>query len=511
MEKELKFELAPNQASAIRGLTLLQNMQVKPPHDELLETEYFDTPDLLLRCNDASLRVRRIGERYVQTLKSSGEQRGGIYEREEYETALADAQPNLDALLAVVPKSSSLAQLLKAPSLPARLAPVFRTTVSRLVWQLKPTSGGEIELALDTGSVTAAEHDEAFTELELELKRGEPRDLGKVALDLIERVPLGLSLRSKSDRGYHLLVCERPSAVTAKRIVLTKRDSVDDAFCKIMQSCLAQVHANAPGVAAGQSPESVHQMRVGLRRLRSALDMFDAVVDLPASLQDELKWIADELGKSRDWEVLAHSTLPRVCATEQQQEDMKRTELAAAHIAKARREDAARAVGSPRYARLILALDDWLAAAPWREAAPPAIRKQLDRRAQGLAASVLRKRHRKLVRRGEGLHKLDAPQRHRARIAAKKLRYAAEFFATLFERTTLKKYRRVLAKLQDDLGWGNDMAVADKLLDHLQRHHSKAASGASYARGFLAARVSDDRDRQKRLWKQFRSAARPTS
>ncbi|SDD82528.1 Inorganic triphosphatase YgiF, contains CYTH and CHAD domains [Cupriavidus sp. YR651] len=509
MERELKFELASDQASAIRQLTLLRNMQVEPPHEERLESEYFDTPDLLLRHSDASLRIRRIGDRYIQTLKSSGERRGGFYEREEYETALPDAQPDLDALLAIVPKSSPLAQLLKEPSLASQLTPVFRTTVSRMVWQLKPSGGDEIELALDTGSITAAEHDEVFTELELELKRGEPRHLGKVALDLIERVPLSLSLRSKSDRGYDLLVCEKQSAVTAKRIALTKKDTVNDAFCKIVQNCLAQVHANAPYVAAGQSPESVHQMRVGLRRLRSALAMFASVVDLPAALQGELKWIADELGKSRDWEVLAHSTLPQVRATEQQQEDMKRTILAAAHIARARREDAARAVSSPRYARLTLALDDWIAAAPWREAAAPEERKQLDRRAHGLAASVLRKRHRKLVQRGEGLHKLDAPHRHRARIAAKKLRYATEFFATLFERKTLKQYRSVLARLQDDLGWGNDMAMADKLLDHLQRHHSKAASGASYARGFLAARVADDRHNQKRLWKQFRRAARP--
>ena len=180
-------------------------------------------------------------------------------------------------------------------------------------------------------------------------------------------------------------------------------------------------------------------------------------------------------------------------------------------IEAARQTDAASAVKSPRYAHLMLELEHWLSTTPWRDANDMAHEESSDARVTKHADRVLRKRHRKLIRRGRALHKLDANHRHRARIAAKKLRYATEFFADLFQPKRMKPYRRVLAKLQDDLGWGNDMAVAERLLNHLEQHHRKAAAGASYARGSLAARVVDDRPNQRKLWKRFRATSRPAS
>ncbi|MEM5428764.1 CHAD domain-containing protein [Cupriavidus oxalaticus] len=510
MEKELKFEVTAGQDAVMKNLPALLNVKFQPPTKQALESDYFDTPDFLLRRAGAALRLRRDGEQIVQTLKSSGKQRGGLFVREEYESTLEQGRPDVDALRAAVPKSSELSQLLKEPGLADHLEPIFRTTVTRETWALQLPSGEEIELALDTGKVTAAEQDCPFSEVELEIKQGDPRRLGEMALRLVDKVPLRLSMQSKSDRGYDLLVSHKRSAVTASPVTLTKRDTVEEAICKIMQNCLDQVYANAPLVAAGHSPEGVHQMRVGLRRFRSALDMFEEVIALPTDLEEEVKWIADELGKARDWHVLAHSTLPQVDEGKDKRDHVEEAERAAAEIEEARQADAMRAVQSPRYARLTLMLDHWITNASWRDTSDATRTELLEKRVGIHAERVLRKRHRRLVRRGRGLHKLDAHHRHRARIAAKKLRYAAEFFADLFEKKTLKPFRRVLAKLQDDLGWGNDMAVADGLLRHLEQHHRKAAHGASYARGFLAARVVDDRANQRKLWKQFRKASRPT-
>lgn len=508
MEKELKFELAAGQNAAIRELPALPDVELQPQPEQALTSEYFDTPDFLLRRHGAALRVRRDGDKYVQTLKSSGEQRGGLFEREEYESTLTEAKPDLDTLRQAVPKSSPLCRVLRSDSLADQLHPVFRTTVTRKVWTLKLAGGEEIELALDSGKITAAEHARSFSELELEIKHGDPRRLAEIGLRLIDKIPMSLSMQSKSDRGYDLLVPDQRPAVKAQPIELKKKDTVGEALCKILQNCLDQVHANAPLVATGHSPEGVHQMRVGLRRFRSALDMFEELVTMPEALADEVKWIAGELGESRDWYVLSHATLQQVDAGKDKRDQMAAAVAAANDIAKARHAKATAAVQSPRYAHLALALDHWVTTTPWRDASGDT-RDLLERRCGVLADRVLRKRHRTLVRRGKGLHKLDAHHRHRARIAAKKLRYAAEFFADLFQQKSLKPYRRVLAKLQDDLGWGNDMAVADHLLDHLQQHHRKASDGASYARGFLAARLADDRDNQRLLWKRFRSTSRP--
>ncbi|MCA3189082.1 CYTH and CHAD domain-containing protein [Cupriavidus sp.] len=511
MEKEFKFEFATDDDSGLRDLPTLLDLKIGAPTEQALESEYFDTPDFLLRQHGAALRVRRAGDHLVQTLKSGGEPGGAMFEREEYETAVDAPKPDLHALRAIVPKSSPLSRLLKDAERADQLAPIFRTTVTRKTWALQLPGGDDLELALDRGKVSAADHDSAFSELELELKHGDPHCLNEVALRLMDRIPLRLSMQSKSDRGYDMLMREKRSATTAAPVELKKRDTVKTAFCKVMHNCLDQVHANAPLVAAGNSPEGIHQMRVGLRRFRSALDLFTEVATLPEGLEDEVKWIANALGEARDWHVLANATLAQVNAGDDHRDAMQETEAAARSIEAARQADAANAVKSPRYAHMMLALEQWLWSAPWGDTDDPARRKLLDAPAVDHAGRVLAKRHRKLVRRANGLHKLDAPHRHRARIAAKKLRYATEFFADLFRPATLKPYRRVLAKLQDDLGWGNDMAVADGLLNHLELHHRKAAAGAGYARGFLAARVADDRSNQKALWKRFRATGRPQS
>ncbi|RWA56435.1 hypothetical protein AU476_03740 [Cupriavidus sp. UYMSc13B] len=294
MEKELKFELAADQDVTLRELPMLLDVEFDSPQEQALESEYFDTPDFFLRRNGAALRVRRNGDQIVQTLKSSGEQHGGAFEREEYESALKEAKPDLDALRAAVPKSSALFQVLKDGSLSDQLAPIFRSTVTRKLWTLKLESGEQIELALDTGKITAAEQARSFSELELELKYGDPRRLGEIGLRLIDKIPMSLSMQSKSDRGYDLLGSAHRSAVRAQPIALRKKDTVEEALCKILHNCLDQVRANAPLVATGHSPEGVHQMRVGLRRFRSALNMFDNVVTLPGALADEVTWIADD-------------------------------------------------------------------------------------------------------------------------------------------------------------------------------------------------------------------------
>ncbi|SOZ17530.1 Protein of the adenylate cyclase family (fragment) [Cupriavidus taiwanensis] len=118
-------------------------------------------------------------------------------------------------------------------------------------------------------------------------------------------------------------------------------------------------------------------------------------------------------------------------------------------------------------------------------------------------------RHQKLLKRGRRMAQLDIQQRHRARIAAKKLRYATEFFASLFPATKLKRFRNHLSDLQDDLGWRNDMAVADGLLRSLGVENEGLALSTGYARGYLAGRVDADNQALRRLWKSFKAARLP--
>ena len=97
--------------------------------------------------------------------------------------------------------------------------------------------------------------------------------------------------------------------VHAQPLELKDDMTVEQAAHAILLNCLNQIEANRAQVAGGQSPESVHQMRVGLRRLRSALDLFNDVIRPGSRLRREIEWLGNELGPARDWDA------PRVVDT----------------------------------------------------------------------------------------------------------------------------------------------------------------------------------------------------
>ena len=316
---------------------------------------------------------------------------------------------------------------------------------------------------------------------------------------------------SKGDRGYELLVQEHRAPVRAEPLKLKKRYSVEEAFMHIAKNCLSQIHGNERGVVSGHDPSTVHQMRVGLRRLRSALDLFASVISAPADFDSELRWIAGELGGARDWEVLAGATLGQALESVKDGEEARATREAAQEIAARNRKAAAAAVDSVRYTRLVLKLTLWVESMGWRSGRTDDERADCERRVSTFANATLASRHKKLLKRGRGLAELDDETRHRARIAAKKVRYATEFFSTLFPRQAVKHYIAALSKLQDDLGWRNDIVVADGLLQSLVQSKPDTASGAGFARGYLASRAAEDHDSMKALWSKFKRLSPPSS
>lgn len=149
------------------------------------------------------------------------------------------------------------------------------------------------------------------------------------------------------------------------------------------------------------------------------------------------------------------------------------------------------AVGSVRYARLLLALGSWIQGARWR--APNADPERALAAPLGkFAAQTLALCHCKLKKSGKRLRD-GAPQaRHRVRIAAKKVRYATEFFESLYPAKRVRPFVDALTTLQDALGWLNDAAVAEGLLRHLAQVHPDVAQSAGFIRGYLAVRTKRD-------------------
>lgn len=270
-------------------------------------------------------------------------------------------------------------------------------------------------------------------------------------------------------------------AVKAEPVHLRGRMTLEDAFQAIGLNCVAQIEANVPGVLK-QHVESLHQMRVGLRRLRALLAMFEELAPPPVPLHASIEWLSGELGPARDWDVLADSTIKRVPGI-----DAHALRQAAHDRATGHHAQILHVLRDARYTELMAQLKDWLGERRWQpEGGLPKDSPLLERAAKS-ALPLLRTAEKRLAKRIDGLEEADAPGRHRVRIAAKKARYAAEFFRDLLPAQRVKRYLGHLEKLQDRLGALNDLAVADQLLEELKGGSSQVAKQAAYVRGYIAA------------------------
>lgn len=509
MEIELKLLVAPAEIAAFRRTALLKQLATARPRTKQLHSTYFDTPGLHLKQHGMELRVRRAGKVFIQTLKADGHAAAGLHTRQEWEGRVTGMRPDVPLLQAMLGKGSTWEKLLRAPGLPASLAPVFESSVRRTVWPLRLAQGTEVELVLDQGELSSGDAHEPVSEAELELKAGEPGALFDLALQLLEQVPLRLGMRSKSARGYALRAAETCGPVKAMPIGLEPGVTVEQGFRVIVGNCLAQIQDNEAGVVRGTDPESIHQMRVGLRRLRSALQLFAHWVALAQALQDELGWLGAELGAARDADVLAGQTLAKVGQACPQETPLLRLVQSASTMADEKRKQAARAVDSVRYARLMLGLVGWLQASRWRKALDEVAMQELVEPLEQHAKHIVVRRHEKLVKRAKQLAHATPEQRHQVRIAAKKTRYAAEFFQALYPARRIRRYIKSLAAIQDTLGGFNDAAVADGLLYQIERGHPKLAASASFARGFLHAAAERDMRSLGKRWKKFSALGAP--
>jgi len=193
-ELEIKLELPPTSVGRLKKIPLLHAL--KAPKRAAEVSVYFDTDKHKLRKNGLMLRVRRIGKRYVQTIKATGN--AGLFERGEWESEIADGEPDLSLV-----RDTPLKPLMNG-KLRRQLKPLFETRVNRTVYPIAKR-GYVIELAIDRGKIDTGVSSLPLCELELELKRGNETDLFSVARELVHVLPAQLALKSKSERGYEFI------------------------------------------------------------------------------------------------------------------------------------------------------------------------------------------------------------------------------------------------------------------------------------------------------------------
>lgn len=505
MEVELKLLIDPSNADAVRKHPLLEKYAASEPYEQDLAAIYFDTPDNAIRQSGAGLRVRRADKEWIQTFKAGGNVIGGLHQRHEWETRVPGPEPDLTQLAKLVGHKGRWGKLLRSRALRESLRPVFSTHVKRSVWELRLPEGDELEFVFDQGTLELDDRKEPISEIEIELKSGNPSQLLDFALKLQKDLPLKLGNDSKADRGYALRAEDEVSAVKATRLELSKAMTIEQAFQAIAQNCIEQIQANEHGVSRHHDTESLHQMRIGLRRLRSALAMFDEVMPLPQEMQQALAWLGGELGAARDWDVLANSTLAALSGSQIDGPQIEAIKNASLKKARTLHEAATAAIDSPRYTRFMLSLTRWIQCSGWRDALTSEQAEQLTRPLLKFAGSMLRHDRQRLAKRGSRLTGANPEARHRVRIAAKKMRYDTEFFQSLLPQKEVRSYVKALSQLQDRLGWLNDVAVADSLLKELQCEQPKLTEDAAFLRGYLVSRSETDERNIHKLWKRLES------
>ncbi|MDR2876237.1 MAG: CHAD domain-containing protein [Methylobacillus sp.] len=486
-EIELKLRVRAADLPRLRRHPALKTAQ---PVTRRLVSIYYDTPDLALLDADLSLRVRRMSGQWFQAVKSAGHALAGLHQRAEWEDIIARGSPDFSKIT-----DPALTKIFDRPELRAALRPIFTTDVRRTEWQLQSDDGEtKIELALDVGDLIVGEQREPICEIELELKSGAPAHLFEFALTLLQDIPFHIENISKAQRGYAHYRPQPPAIRRAENIRLTRDMPPAEACRAMLRECLAHLQGNHDAVLDGQS-EGVHQMRVALRRMRSVMAMFADFMPPADALKNEIRWLAATLGAARDLDVLLEETLPAL------PESLAHPGLA--HIkrrarkqAQTARQETLAALDSQRYQHLLLRL------AAWTEGAAPAAEQKLHTHASALLA----RRYRQLRKCGK--REMSAEQRHALRISAKKLRYAAEFFADLHDAKSTRRFLRRLAPLLELLGELNDLEVTARLLDTL--HDARANPALHEARlliiGWRAARNEYRLTRFERHWKRLTRA-----
>lgn len=480
-EIELKFVVPEYKLDAVK-----RQMQVKNAHYWQLDALYYDTPDKLLGKNLIAIRLRQeiqtltpatpkntqattaaTQATWVQTLKAVGD---GLSKRIE-DNVIIDVPAGTNPATLVPQLSRHRPEIIELLQTVAPLATLqqslclqYHTQVERVSRQVKKAGGHVVEIAFDTGKVTNADHSQYFDlcELEFELIAGDINLLFDTAKNWCKRHNLWLSQTSKAELGARLVAGIQFAPATKAKVgkfKLAKKIDTAHFLQAVVHQCLCQIVPNATEIATGSTNgEHVHQLRVGIRRLRTALAAFSHFsTDIQPHWQLVLKQTFNLLGEYRDLDVL------------QQQTQVALEAEGAPHVEwcthlKVMPIDAVKAID---FQQVLVALIQFSSKdIPANgQTAKPALRP------------ILNKLFNKIAKDSQRFATLPAEQQHEVRKRLKKLRYICEFAAPLFKQKVAKTKKaknkqltnqkinafiEFLEPAQDLLGDYNDAVVAHK-------------------------------------------------
>jgi len=504
-EIEIKLAVPAASFATLLKAPALLALAVGPVRRKTFVTTYFDTPDLRLQTAGMALRVRRDGRRRIQTLKTARHPTLGPLARCEWERTVVGETPVIDPDWLAEIDDKGARKLLSKEKLRRQLTALFATRFTRRTLEIRHGSSA-IELALDHGAIETPRGNVPISEVELELKSGTSADLYALARLIMTLVPAQVEARSKAERGYGIALGAETCSARGDDTGLDSALSVSDAFLEIGRRCFSHMRANETLVRSRPGVEGVHQLRVALRRLRSALSAFGDVLpeDERRAASEKLRWIASACGAARDWDVFGGELMKPLAEHLADEPGLERVVAAAEGARQRAYAEMASTLASERLAVALLEVEAWWESGSWN--AGMGAWGPLP--ARDFATATLKKLHRKVVKLGDQIDDLEEIELHELRIRGKKLRYAAEFFRSLFARKAVKPYLAALADIQSHLGALNDAVVAKALLADLARGqdslpHALLLRADGIVTGWIAARVRRDLDELPQIWSRF--------
>jgi triphosphatase len=481
LEVELKLALPLSALGQLRKLALIRALGASAKRIAQVSI-YFDTDKHKLRRHGVALRVRRIGARYIQTIKAT--HNSNILVRDEWESEIAGREPDLEQA-----RRTALDRFLTG-KFRRKLKPQFETRVRRTVFLIE-RDDAVIELALDVGTIETRTESMRLCEVELELKRGDKAHLFDVARLIARALPAQLALTSKSERGY--LLCDGTQGMPAKfaPVTLTSDMPTREGFREIGRACLWQIVGNEPAVLKDYA-EGIRQMRLGSSRLRTAISLFSAILPDPQTekIETELEWLASELGSARELEALMARALMPVRRRRPGWDDTPKLSRQIAGRRAAALDRVRDAIASQRYRLLKIDIAAWLEAGAWAAPQDVRVRDCSELPIKIFAAEQLSARGRKIRKRAKSFAALGPRRRHKFRVLAKELHDATDFFATLFSGTRAdkrrKKFLAALATVQACLGDLDGIAVDENAIGASGR--PRRSAGKVFAAGALSGR-----------------------
>ncbi|MCV6596734.1 MAG: CHAD domain-containing protein [Mangrovicoccus sp.] len=464
-EIELKFLLDEAGTRTLKARLKTLEIADDAPRTRQLRTVYFDTPDLDLRKAKIALRLRRDGRRWIQTVKIRARHHGGLSESLEYDSPSPGGELHLDAIPNELVRDEITA-LVGDKS----LAPVCETAIRRSSSNLTLADGSEVELAIDSGEIKAGELAEPFREAELELIKGRLGALFDLTHMLFPEGGLHFSTMSKAERGYLLAAEGRIADPIAPRnackVPLARAQSAETAARDVLRECFEQIASNAAVVQLIDDHEGPHQLRVGLRRLRSAFSVFKPLIGNAEMLRlnDEARWLGQVVGDLRDLDVAIEDILDPAAAERPDEPGFEVLRNAIVERGGETRLLVRETLAGERAQTFLIDMARFIETRGWLVAEDFSQTTRLAAAIPDLAVNALDKRWKSVRKHAKDIENLDIPARHELRKELKKMRYAVEFMGPLWPATDVKAFVKKLKALQEVFGDLNDAAMVETLL-----------------------------------------------